>query len=524
MKKVYTYGLFLLMVCLIISGCSKNKSNQDYVSEGPSENFNNEGFPIVDEEITLNFFARKSPPNGPYKDMLVFQEYEKMTNMKIVWDDVPQDGFTERKNLQFSSKKLPDAFYKASITQLEAIKYDTSGILIPLEKLIEDYAPNLTKLFNQYPEIKASITAPDGHIYAIPAILTLNSARTDKIWINHAWLDKLGLQEPKNQDELEKVLRAFKEDDPSGNGENDEIPLTFRNWNQLMNSMSGSWGLINQIGDQLNVENDKVKIWMTDDRLKDYLQFLNKLYKEELLDRGVFTQEESIFVGNMSSGNLGMFWNQAPDAFDKVKEHYSGISPIVGPYGDQLYPSSPIARDFGTFAITSSNKYPYETMRWIDHFYSEEGSIFLRYGIEGKTFYYKEDGTPESNDEILNDERGIGVAVGQFSPYPGGGAPQLVTERNASAINPPLAQEAQEKLDPYIAKPIYGTPLFDEKTTQEVDRLRQDIDLYYEESTSKFITGDLSFEKWDEYVATLEGMGIKRLEEIYQEAYDLNYK
>src|SRR5690606_41257130 len=89
----------------------------------PSENFNKEGFPIVDEEITLNFFARKSPPNGPYKDMLVFQEYEKMTNMKIVWDDVPQDGFTERKNLQFSSKKLPDAFYKASITQLEAIKY-----------------------------------------------------------------------------------------------------------------------------------------------------------------------------------------------------------------------------------------------------------------------------------------------------------------------------------------------------------------------------------------------------------------
>ncbi len=48
--------------------------------------------------------------------------------------------------------------------------------------------------------------------------------------------------------------------------------------------------------------------------------------------------------------------------------------------------------------------------------------------------------------------------------------------------------------------------------------------MYYQESTAKFITGDLSFEKWEEYVATLENMGLDRLEEIYQEAYDLNYK
>ncbi len=230
-----------------------------------------------------------------------------MTNMNIEWDDVPQDGFAERKNLEFSSGELPDVFYKSDISQLEAVEYGSSGILIPLEELLEEYAPNLTALYEEYPEIKASITAPDGHIYALPALITLNAARTDKIWINKTWLDNLGLKEPTNPDELIEVLTAFRDNDPNGNGEQDEVPMTSRNWGQLMNSMAGSWGLVNQMGYQLNIKDDQVNIWMTDDRLKEYLQFLNKLYTEGLMDRGIFTQEESIFVGNMTAGKVGIF-------------------------------------------------------------------------------------------------------------------------------------------------------------------------------------------------------------------------
>ncbi len=522
-KKFITLFLTLVMVTALFAGCSK-KTVEDHVSEVPSENFNEEGLPIVDEEITLKIFSMKSPPNGAYEDMLVFKEYEKMTNINIEWEDVPQDSFTERKNLMFASGKLPDAFYKSSITPLEAVKYGSTGILIPLEDLIEDYAPNLTALFNESPEIKSAITAPDGHIYALPAIIELNAARTSKFWINHKWLENLGLDEPTTPDELVEVLRAFKNDDPNGNGKQDEIPMTQRNFGSVISSFSGSWGLISQLGNNISIENDKVSFWTISDRYKEYLQFLNKLYSEGLLDRDVFTQTEADFVGKMASGNVGIFHNQASDPFAKQKENYVGIAPLKGPHGDQLHPAGPVARDFGTFAISSSNKYPYQTIRWIDHFFSDEGSIFMRYGIEGETFYYNDNGLPEHNDEILNDERGSGVAIGQFTPWPGGGSPQYLTERNASAINPPEVQAAQEALDPYLPDQIYGAPIFDEKTSKEVDRIRQDMDTYFEESSAKFITGGLSFDKWDDYVATIKSMGLERLIEIYQEAYDLNYK
>lgn len=482
------------------------------------------GFPIVQQPIKLKFFARKAPPNGPYENMLVFQEYEKKTNIDIEWEDVPQEGFTERKNLLFASNELPDALFKASLTPLETVRYGSSGMLIPLEELIDKHAPNLKRLFQEIPAIRSAITAPDGHIYALPGIVTLASGRTSKPWINVAWLQKLNLPEPKTTDELVRVLRAFRDNDPNGNGKKDDIPMSERHWQALINSMQGSWGLDWQMGYHIEVVSDKVNIWVDDPRFKEYLQFLRQLYEEKLLDPEVFTQTESQFVGKMAAGNLGFFHNQASDAFAKRKDDFVGIAPLKGPHGDQMIQANPVARDFGTFAITSVNKHPEATMRWIDYFYGDEGSIFFRYGIEGQTYKLKPDGLPEYTDDILNDPRGTGTTIGQFSPWPGGGAPHLISEKNSSAINPPEVQTAQAQLDPYLPKEIFGAPIFDDNTSKEVNTLRQDIDTYVTETTSKLITGAVGFDKWDEYVNTLEKMNLSRLEQIYQQAYDTNFK
>jgi putative aldouronate transport system substrate-binding protein len=516
-------ALMLTATIACTSGEEGNAGSDKPVSKTDS-NMTASGFPIAQQPLKLKFFARKSPPNGPYENMLVFQEYEKKTNMDIEWEDVPQEGFTERKNLLFASNELPDALFKAAVTPLEAVKYGSSGMLIPLEGLIDKHAPNLQKLMKQFPEIRSAISAPDGHIYALPGIVTLTSGRTSKPWLNKTWLQKLNLQEPKTTDELVQVLKAFRDNDPNGNGKKDDLPMSERSWDALISTMSGSWGLESQMGYYIQVKDDKVQIWVTDPRFKEYLQFLHMLYQEKLLDQEVFTQTESQFVGKMASGNIGFFHNQASDPFTKKKDDFKGIAPFAGPHGDQKVNANPIARDFGTFAITSVNKHPEATMRWIDHFYGEEGSIFFRYGIEGKTYNLRKDGLPEYTDEIWNDKRGTGTTIGQFSPWPGGGAPHLISEKNSSAINPAEVQEAQTKLDPYMPKQVFGAPLFDDKTVKEVNALRQDIDTYIAETTTKMITGAVGFDKWDEYVKTLEKMDLARLQKIYQTAYDSNYK
>ncbi len=86
--------------------------------------------------------------------------------------------------------------------------YGEQGILIPLENLISEYAPNLSKILKERPEIKTAITANDGHIYSLP-VISQNMSIVQNC-INKSWLDKLGLAEPETADELYTVLKAFR--------------------------------------------------------------------------------------------------------------------------------------------------------------------------------------------------------------------------------------------------------------------------------------------------------------------------
>jgi len=512
----------LIISGLILAGCSNggdSKKENNNPSTSTESAVKAEGFPIVDQPIKLKMFTRIAPANGPFKEMPVFQDYEKLSNIQVEFTEAPTDGFAEKKNLLFASNELPDALFRSELNPLETIRYGTAGQLIPLEDLIEEYAPNLKALMEQYPEIRSAITTPEGHIYSIPGIVTTGSARTDKRWINKAWLEKLNLKEPTTTEELYNVLVAFRDGDPNGNGEADEIPMTARNAAAgiiIVNMMAGSFGLDLQLGYNINIEDDKVNIWSGSEKHKEMLMYLNRLYKEKLLDQEIFSHTEAQYLAKQGSGNAGLFFDQTNNNFLPIMDQYVGIAPPAGPNGDQKQSAvAPVPRDFGAFAITSVNKYPEATMRWIDYFYSDEGSTLLRFGREGE-HYEMRDGVPYYFDDFI----AVTGAQGKMTPYAGGGAPHLISDQVASFINPPQVQEAFKKLEPYMPEIRYANPMFDEETAQKVNILRNDIDKYVNEQSTKFIVGALGFDKWEEFQSTLKKMKIDELEGIYQAAYD----
>ncbi|MEK1830296.1 extracellular solute-binding protein [Priestia megaterium] len=160
--------------------------------------------------------------------MTIFKELEKRTNVHIKWKNIPGDGYQEKKNLMLASGDLPDAFYSSGFSDSDIVKYGQNGTIIPLEKLIKDYAPNLKKRLEERPELKKIITAPDGHIYSLPRAEEMGLVEfPNEQVINKKWLDKLGLPVPKTLEEYHQALKAFKEQDPNGNGKQDEIPMSF---------------------------------------------------------------------------------------------------------------------------------------------------------------------------------------------------------------------------------------------------------------------------------------------------------
>ena len=89
---------------------------------------------------------------------------------------------------------------------------------------------HLSKRFEQKEVLRdIDFTFSDGKIYGLLGryeSLYENSGDGIQI-INQAWLDAVGKELPTTLDEYTEVLRAFKEQDPNGNGQADEIPYCF---------------------------------------------------------------------------------------------------------------------------------------------------------------------------------------------------------------------------------------------------------------------------------------------------------
>lgn len=65
---------------------------------------------------------------------------------------------------------------------------------VPLEDLIDQYAPNIRNLFEKDPITEKMSTFLDGHIYGLPQRMPLRPTSNDTLGINKTWLDKLGFR------------------------------------------------------------------------------------------------------------------------------------------------------------------------------------------------------------------------------------------------------------------------------------------------------------------------------------------
>src|SRR5699024_12229427 len=94
------------------------------------DNLNEEGFPIVDEEIDLKFMAGQAPATNPdWNDVMIFNEFEDMTNINIEWEMVTHETLEEKRNLAFGGGQLPDAFHSTSMGSPDLMKYGEQGLL-----------------------------------------------------------------------------------------------------------------------------------------------------------------------------------------------------------------------------------------------------------------------------------------------------------------------------------------------------------------------------------------------------------
>lgn len=213
MKKWLSMFLAAVMLCGVLAGCGGTQSGSTPASGAQSasaagdSNVNAEGFPIVNEPITLRGMVALNANVKDWNEHPALKRMEELTGIHIEWECVPDAGFTEKRNLAFASDDLPDIILRAKISPQEEMKYAANGQLVALDEYL-DYAPNLSALIEQDDAIRKGITMPDGHIYSCPQLNKTEGNLIHHYWINKTWLDNLGLEAPTTVDELYDVLVA----------------------------------------------------------------------------------------------------------------------------------------------------------------------------------------------------------------------------------------------------------------------------------------------------------------------------
>ncbi|MDR1905045.1 MAG: extracellular solute-binding protein [Treponema sp.] len=551
MKKIFTFCFAVFLSTALFAGGASAPTGS---SAGGKAVVSAPGvFPITREKVTLDTFIVFSadacddlPTNTSLADL------EALTNVHLNLVIANGAEENEKFNLLMNSGQYPEVIIK-SVGGSDLVRYGTTEkMFIPLNDLIDNYSINLKKYFQDYPWVRESMTSPDGNIYGIPSIdsgakVVGHGSISHKLWINNAWLTKLGLSRPTTTEEFRNVLRAFKTRDPNGNGKADEIPLS---------GAYGTWAadpylyLLNAFGyyndNLVMLKNDTFQPVANQNYIRDGLVYIKSLYDEDLLDPASLSQQmeqlmaignqpNDIVLGSFTAGHLAMGLDIAN--IERARQ-YTTLEPLRGPTGYRAIPfsgdeSRPTA---GMFMITDKCKEPVVAIRVSDAFNTEEWAIRTQVGIKGRNWDVADpgtfgmDGQTPAKYKYLNFlYSGVG---GEKNDTLGWIWRQMETNwkllfqvsgdiRDTSNYEGFLYQETL-KLVPYAADVQVVPPLsYSEDVASRMSRISTPLSDYVKNSFVEFITGKRNLNTdWEDYKQNLERLGYSEYVNTMQTAYN----
>jgi putative aldouronate transport system substrate-binding protein len=316
------------------------------------------------------------------------KKLREISKTDVTFELIPHAEFDQKLTLLFAGGDLPDLLQTHGINKPEVAPAVDTGVIIPLNDLIDKYGPNLKKNISKEAWDFASVSK-DGKIYGIP---TVNATPNGLVMmVRKDWLDKLGLKAPKTIDEYMDMLRAFRDKDPNGNGKKDEIPFTGREKLAFTETFFGAYDAIPL---DWKLENGQLIPNLIRPQMKQALASYRKLYEEKLLDNEVFVQKGAVWDAKIKAQGIAGLWIHAPRLADKwSNEIKSGsataqLEIIPSPVGPDGKGGHSIGSTVGNnvWVIPKTTKNPENIIKFLDWFYSDEAQKFLTYGIEGKDY------------------------------------------------------------------------------------------------------------------------------------------
>ena len=398
-----------------------------------------------------------------------------------------------------------DSYYPGGVNAA----YNDGVIIDYTEYINEVNTPNFWALM-QDPFIAKHATDDNGRIIRLGSMIA-GSEEADLNFIGPMirkdYLEATGMDKPLTIDDWTEMLGKMKD-----NGV--EYPLTMRAREFFVrNTFSSAYGI--GVGYYLN-EDGKVTFGPCEDAYKDYLQQMNEWYKAGYIYPDFTTLKEDEIFSLAANDKIGAtsvhlavyraYYYFNVEEADPSRAFVEANIPVLKE-GDTLPAIAEGSRSLnGHKYISADAKNPEACIAFLDALYLPDIDEMLGYGIEGVTYEYVQ-GYPawiqydesEKTEEIKNSNN-----VEQLRTFIDNDINQIVETKYCYGCQDEalLLWKQQGTEDNVVGS-------YTDEEAEIRSKYMTDIKTYVEEMTLKFIIGEESLDKFDEFQKHLEELHIE---------------
>ena len=477
---------------------------------------------ITDQEgATVSMLAMNSwYSTVDLSDAELLNEVQRRANVTIDWNLIDPTIYADTVSPMLANgQDLPDIIELPDTDS--NMTYLSTGMFVKLDEYF-DIMPNYTKFLDANPIIKASLTAPDGHIYYVPQTVVTSSYQP-VLMINQLWLKKLNLETPATLDAFVEMLRAFRDNDMNDNGDTtDEIPMSIQA--AFLPYMFGpAFGLDLVSGFYADEEGVVHYGPYESEAYRAYLTFLNGLYEEGLLEVEFASLDRDQTTARCANDLTGVTYDfswQMSNLYSANHPAYTGeegvfvgVPPLSGEHKGFYVGRTPVS---GVFGVNSKAADVELAVKFLDYAMGEEAQDLYVWGMEGLTYEVDAEGNRHFLPKTTEDAiwfQGLGI-----------NAPNMPSQQSTPATDVLLpawhVQAVREMEEPYAHDPfpaVYST----EEEASVISMYLVDLTTYVDERAVAFIRGYASIEdEFDSYLNTLKSMQVEELIKVKQDQYD----
>lgn len=280
------------------------------------------------------------------------------------------------------------------------------GAFVPIEQSWIDASTNLKYIPSMYwDNFKVG-----GKYMSVPFRSMMKTA----LFIRQDWLDKLHLKVPVTIDDFYNVSKAFAQNDPDENGEKDTYGYGGQNeWNTcayffypIQNA------LCKHTGEEIFDDNKIIYVPFEDD-YEAYLGYLQKCYKEGIIEPQIFTNKEENLKNLFLTGKTGILDFYCINTDEIIAKTMTVnpnakitiMAPPKGPAGSGNYA---LISNVAMYVLKTTRN-PEATVKYFcDVIHSPEGQQMLCYGPEGIN-WKRENGVPTAT--VANPSMGLNATL-----------------------------------------------------------------------------------------------------------------